>query len=437
MRIAIFGKYPPIQGGVSRQIHLTAHQLARRGHEVFVVTNANEVEISCRQLFIHDDNDRLDGMYPPHGSVKVLSTSGMSPSDYIPWAQPFASKLFGLGMEVLSSTDFDVIVGWYLEPYGLVASQLSKVAGIPLVLRHAGSDVGRLIDHPNLRPAYEWSLSNADRVLTDARTQPLLHAMGANKDAIRVIVGSQIPSYFSRTGPVLDLPVLTSTALEVFSSARIGPIPKSVLQQGFENSSILSEPTPIIGTYGKVGRTKGSYDLLDALDTLLESGLEFHFVTLSGGQSHMFDAYLKNLAERSNLRKQTVTLPFIAPWRVPEYLRLCDMVCVLERDFPIEQHRPRVPTEVMAGGTTLVCSGEVADKQTFANSLVDRRNYLRVDDPRDGTSLLKALVFALENDTYCRDVAAHGAALVRTLNKETQPVDAYADAIEQAGVELS
>jgi len=40
MKICLFGKYPPIQGGVSMRTYWTAHELAKRGHTVHVVTNA-------------------------------------------------------------------------------------------------------------------------------------------------------------------------------------------------------------------------------------------------------------------------------------------------------------------------------------------------------------------------------------------------------------
>jgi hypothetical protein len=40
MRLCLIGKYPPIQGGVSARTYQLAHGLARRGHDVYVVTNA-------------------------------------------------------------------------------------------------------------------------------------------------------------------------------------------------------------------------------------------------------------------------------------------------------------------------------------------------------------------------------------------------------------
>lgn len=48
-RICVVGKYPPIQGGVSAQCYLMCRWLAERGHEVDVVTNADEVE-ECYRL---------------------------------------------------------------------------------------------------------------------------------------------------------------------------------------------------------------------------------------------------------------------------------------------------------------------------------------------------------------------------------------------------
>ncbi len=44
MRICFIGKYPPIEGGVSSHAYWLAKALGKKGHEVHVVTNAQEVE---------------------------------------------------------------------------------------------------------------------------------------------------------------------------------------------------------------------------------------------------------------------------------------------------------------------------------------------------------------------------------------------------------
>ena len=48
MRVCLIGKYPPIQGGVSMRTYHMAHELAKRGHQVQVITNAREVELPWR-----------------------------------------------------------------------------------------------------------------------------------------------------------------------------------------------------------------------------------------------------------------------------------------------------------------------------------------------------------------------------------------------------
>jgi hypothetical protein len=50
MKICLVGKYPPIQGGVSARTYSYAHALARKGHQVHVVTNAKEVRPSLSDV---------------------------------------------------------------------------------------------------------------------------------------------------------------------------------------------------------------------------------------------------------------------------------------------------------------------------------------------------------------------------------------------------
>jgi glycosyltransferase involved in cell wall biosynthesis len=431
MRIALLGKYPPIQGGTSRQTYLTAHSLAMRGHDVVVLTNAHEVEPSCRQMFIDDDEEHLERVYGA-GSVRVFNTSRLGKNDYIPWAQPYASKLFGLGLKTLSAPSCDVIVGWYYEPYGLVASQLGQALRVPVVLRHAGSDIGRLANHPDLRAAYEWAMSVAYRILTTPNTSSLLLGLGAAEEQLHVTRGSRLPPYFSPRSPRLDLKRVAEVAQEWHRMMGMSDEATTVFRQGLDNINHLPDDLPTIGVYGKVGHSKGSYDLLDALESMLDAGVDFRFLSLAGGQTEVFENYLRQLAQRSSLlRRRTVVLPFLAPWRVPSFLRLCDLACFLERDFAIAFHSPKVATEILTCGVALVCSGEIADKQYYAASLVDGRNYYRVSDPKNSAELRAVLERGLMNPQERKDVAARGLTLARHLNENIAVLDGYADAIER------
>src|SRR6516225_9308974 len=101
MKICIIGKFPPIQGGVSVRTYWSAHDLAARGHEVHVVTNAKEARPPFRIHMRRQDWKRCEeargatsGNGASGGSIKVHWTDPIDNSQfYIPMASPFVSKL--------------------------------------------------------------------------------------------------------------------------------------------------------------------------------------------------------------------------------------------------------------------------------------------------------------------------------------------------------
>src|SRR5262249_45564770 len=106
MKICIFGKYPPIQGGVSMRTYWVAHGLARLGHTVHVVTNANEVTAPYRMYMREEDWARCDGKYDG-GSVKVHWTESYGKREWhIPGGVPYVTKLASLGLELAQSERF-------------------------------------------------------------------------------------------------------------------------------------------------------------------------------------------------------------------------------------------------------------------------------------------------------------------------------------------
>ena len=89
----MIGKFPPIEGGVSVQQYWSAHALAQQGHQIHVVTNANEVEPRFRMFMRAEDWLACEGEYPG-GFVRVHWTERFGPAQrHIPLHNPFASKL--------------------------------------------------------------------------------------------------------------------------------------------------------------------------------------------------------------------------------------------------------------------------------------------------------------------------------------------------------
>jgi glycosyltransferase involved in cell wall biosynthesis len=425
MRICIVGKFPPIQGGVSAQTYNTAHELARRGHEVFVVTNASQVELGYRQMFIDDDEARLEGCYGT-GFVRVVTTDKRPVGHHIPWAQPYVSQLFGLTMSVVQEQNCGVILGWYFEPYGIVAGLVSSITGVPLLLRHAGSDLGRLALHPDLRLTYRWLLGQTRAIMTTPSTIPVLIELGADPGKLKRLRSSLPPRYFIDQATSLDVEATRVAAvawLDDQPETRISSAAKQLL------GGVYDPSLPTIGIYGKVGPTKGTWDLITALERLAAMGMRFNFLALSGGSERNYPRFGQRISE-SRLATRTIALPFLAPWRVPSFLERCDITCFLERDFPITFHGPKIAREVMLSGSCLVCSGEIADKQPFRESLVDGRNYLRVDDPKDHVSLTEVLAKALSREDVRKSAGAQGRMLMRTLARQATSNDTHADVIE-------
>ncbi|MER9845400.1 glycosyltransferase [Mesorhizobium australicum] len=429
MRILIVGKYPPIEGGVSRRIYSTARTLAERGHDVSVLTNAREVEPSFRQCILDRDRE----MESKSSRIRVFHVEEISERAYIPFANPYGSKLFGLGLSIARDFRPDLVVGWYFEPYGLVAAQIARALDLPYIVCHAGSDIGRLAQHPNLKSAYEWMLEHASGVLTSGHSPSVrarLSDLGMQEGRLVELPIARVETMFSRPSrqgrPIVEMyhkqfrewvtPIgLEPALLERLVEANEPPIDWSI---------------PTIATYGKVGAVKGSFDLVAALAALADDGRKFNLMTVAGGWPEVLQRYYSEIAVHPALLKRTTFLPLVAPWHVPDLITSSDVVCFLERNFPIEFHAPRVPREVLAMGTCLVCSSEVARKQPFAESLVDGKNFVEIADPENIAGLAGRLGALIEDQTNCNVIGKHGYYLSSTCERFFHP-HPIAAAIEQ------
>ena len=145
MKIVLISKYPPIEGYVSSCTFWLAKGLAGRGHKVAVVTNAFEVEDRHRERMSGDDLEHYQ-----KGSLSVRNTDPFQDYQLIPEANPFCEKLAAAAIE--QSGDADILDAWYFVSYGSAGMLAKAATGLPLVLRHAGSDIGRLGANPHLRP---------------------------------------------------------------------------------------------------------------------------------------------------------------------------------------------------------------------------------------------------------------------------------------------
>ena len=377
-------KYPPIQGGVSRHGYWLARDMAARGHQIYVVTNAAEVEDEYRIYMDEDDREWYEPRFESSGGfVKVRNSQAVNKNlTHIPFTNPFVTKLASIATQVIRRHDCQIIFAYYLQPYGLAAHLASHWTGVPYVVRHAGSDLGRLMRQRDLTTAYREVLKAADCVWTGLNDINPFIAMGVREERIWRGPSTSLSSIFNPQAAPLDLNALLQ---------KMALVESEHVQGVLTNTKPLDQSKPTIGIYGKVGEVKGSFDLLGALARLKQEGMDFNFVALTQGRD--FPSFKAAIREHG-LQERTWTLPFIPNWRIPGFIRACTAVCFLERDFPISFHGPGIPKEILACGTCLILSQEIAAKQgPLGENFIHGENILLVDDPKEQVELAESLRF--------------------------------------------
>jgi len=381
MRICIIGKYPPIEGGVSSQTYWLARGLARRGHEVHVVTNADEVEDFYRLTLEPEDGGWYQSEFANGGRVRVYNADAFSGATmgHIPESNPFVSKLAALATDVIRARRCDVILAYYFEPYAVAGWLASRWTARKLLIKHAGSDLDRLFRVPDLASTYREILRAADGVVTQPRLMPRFVGLGVARHRLHPDIPYALPqdAFNSEDAPL--------------------EFPASV---------------PVIGIYGKVGVSKGTYDLIAALGSLAEQGVDFRLAAMIGSAQH---EYIAPALARAGIAERTIALPMAANWRVPAFLRACTAVCFLERDFPVAIHGPIIPREVFACGTCLILSQEIASKQRYRDRLAADENVILVANPKDRSALADTLRAVLIDPARAAAIGAQGARLSQSL----------------------
>jgi glycosyltransferase involved in cell wall biosynthesis len=376
MKILVIGKFPPIEGGVSAQTYWFCTALAQRGHQIEVITDAAEVEDEYRIWLRHDDLKRLNVSYEGGGQVRVRWTKPWDERAWrhVPAGNPRVTKLVSLALEAARAGAADVICSYYLEPYAFAASIVSAWTGIPFVLRHAGSDRFRLMRNPDMASAYREIFSRATVMqAVDADYMGL----GVPEERMARSAGlAYVPPEFSPATAPMSIPATLAELRHIGWDGQI-------------NDADPDRGKPIVGMYGKAGPGKGIGAVLDAVAR--EPALrDVQLLLVSGGVG--LPAVRDHIA-RLGLRERSWLLPFLPHWRVPAFIRACDLVCALEQDFWIAQHSPSLPREVMACGAPLLMSGELAAKTKGLPDLAGRHAF--TCDPRDAGGLATALAGAL------------------------------------------
>ncbi len=415
MKIMLVGKYPPIQGGTSRATYWSAHDLVESGHEVEVISNNFEVEPTFRQFLDQDDIRHLTET-TSKGKITLKSTC-LENVLYIPQANPYLSKLIGLTLESAQSFKPDIIVGWYLEPYGVAAAIASSFYNIPLILMHAGSDVDHLAKHPNLKETYKEIIKKSQYVLTSPFAElrsEVLKDLGLKEEQTLHLGTCAIEQPFVTNKIGINVNEFLENCSSFFDEMSFDK--KLILAVKTLNKKPFATTSyPVVGIYGKVGGSKGSFTLLKALEILAQKKIEFRFLTMSSGWPHLLQRYYEIITQSKELYARTWILPPLAPWRVPNFLQTCDMIFFLENNFSVKFHNPRVPREVLAAGKCLVLSTDKIENLGFGDGLIDGENVILIEDPNNPEALAEKLSTYLLNKERLKAIAWHGKGLSKVV----------------------
>lgn len=360
--LILIGKYPPIEGGVSAHDYWLAQAFAELGRKVIVLTNADEVEDTDRMRLTPKDRRRLSG-YRVSGAITVVSTQPDRRISFVPDANPYLAKIISLGIELVRKHRPRFLFCSYLEPYGVAGLAISRITGVPYVVQHAGSDIGRLIHVPQLRTVYSEVLRYAAAVITVPSLLPKMLSLGVKSSRLVLPVHCRLPE-------------------DVFFPSRFSRRPGAELR---------------LVCYGKVGRAKGTAQLLEAVDQCRAGGMPVKLVTHLGGSG--MDAYRKRILD-TPLRSAASWRGFVAHWRIAEALRSAHVGVYLENGFAIPIHTPIGPLECWACGRSAILSEELYHKDYINEIAVPGANcYIAGGLPPGVRQLKRAISQAFESET--------------------------------------
>lgn len=429
MKVLVIGKYPPIEGGVSSSTYWFCRCLAESGNQVYVVSNAREVEASFKIHLEDNDSNMLepDFLNKSGGFVKVHFTTPLKMGSYIPWAQPYVSKLAGLAIEIGELNKCEVIYSHYLEPYGVAAAIVAQYLSIPFILRHAGSDIGRLAAHPELKTIYKAVISKSQAIITpNSKVLNILEELGAEKKHIIIDRLHSIPTdYFNPNAIPLNTEILISKTKEWVEE--IG-YPISIRNKiDIINTTPVDNKLPTMGIYGKLGETKGTFDLISALHNCTK---DYTLFAMINGYPKVFEKFL-DLVISNEMQTKVKILPFLPHWKVPSFIVKCDIIAFLERDFSISFHGPIIPREVMACGRCLVCSREIVEKISFKDNLINLKNIIVIEDPKQINDLAFELSKIIDDIPLSQGIGFHGYGLSKNLENWNKYKNSRVDLLEK------
>ena len=189
MRILLLGKFPPAQGGISAKTYWLARTLAATGISFDIVTIAPP---SYRTA--------APATAPPDLRQRICEAEA-SPW-FLPGGDLCTEHVITEALVLAAERAPDAIEANYLAPFGIAALVAARLLGVPLIIRHAGSDIAKLLDWPPARGALRALLGAANLVLTTPDARPRLEDLTPSRRLLALPRYAPDPAAFAWRPPI-------------------------------------------------------------------------------------------------------------------------------------------------------------------------------------------------------------------------------------------
>jgi len=388
-KILIIWKFPPIQWGVSSKLLSYALTLKKYWNEVIVLTNSNEIDIKYKTAFLEKDKEYFNKLTE---GIKFYYLDDFDYDEYyhIPFSKAYSERFFGKWLEIINDEKIDVIVGSYLQPYWFSTILLWKFFSLPVAIHNARSDVWRVWLNKDLKKTYDWIIKNADYHLNNPISNIKFNKFLWIPDNVELSFFSKIwlPSFFYEKN-IESFSIYEYINLFEKNYQKYFPYDNKKI---FLNKKKINKNIPILWWYWKIDETRGIYDLLNSLDNLNKKWIKFQFICIFWGYDfHLLELYNFVLKLEPRLLDNIWFIPFIPYFKIPSFLKFCDILFFLERKFRIKGHLSFIPIEVISSWKCLISSKKKLNS-FFWNCLVDNKDYLYVDNFDNLTNKIEDLI---------------------------------------------
>ena len=347
LNVCLISKYPPHKGGTSSGIYWYARTLGSLGIKVHVVTDTAQGESAFRSS--------------PEYEPKNVTVHAVNKGESL---ESTASSLTDKIIEVVKDFEIDILDSKYLIPYGMAAKKAKEKTGLPLVIKHGGSDLQRL--NKKKDKTLLDVLRSADLISTSPSRESFFIKRGIEKDKLTFESGFGVNhDFFGPHVKPFDIPVL------------------------------LDYKRPVIGLFGKILHKKGLEETIRALSCIDED-----FTLLLIPESHK--EIVKTRVKRNGIQEKTIVMDYQPPWVMPSLYAFSIIVVAMDIGMKIKTHIPLTGIEALNAGTCVVTNKETFGKPFF-NQFEDNASIVVVD-PGDTGCYGKRLSSLIKNPDKAKSI---------------------------------